>query len=442
MQHELEYDPAVFQRIWHERCAAAEAEGIDLTEDGVLSNIERESMYDANALWNIALDDYWNNASVRIVPHAQTVLDAPTFELRSQLPIQGIFADVVMGENSHVFRLLERNINTMREQGSTMHLLLVGPPSVGKTMTAQIAARSLNRPMLPLSGATLGSNLFDVVDGPLAQLHNGCFFSEVYKHPDNSMPVYRVAPTTMFVDEAHALTDKIQTALLMATEKPYMISDSEGRYLDFRDVLIILGTTDPSVKSGGGGLVKPLRTRCIEVTFVHYGEEAVGEIVMKHYPRINTQDAELLARAAKLYPRVALSYAKQAGSFPITQFVSEFLGADSRGLDPTDHKLLALLESAVTYQNPLKKAEAEIMIRQHSLGGKVSELQLAKAEAYLNTFQPKPLGIQAIADKLMITDNEDVRARVHYMERLGLLARTSRGVVREKSGLDKQPCDM
>lgn len=360
------------------------------------------------------------------------VLPEPVYRIPALPPMRGVFARVVLGENEHAFNRLERLVTMMREQGATKHLLLVGPPSAGKTMTSQIVSRALERPFLPLSGATMGSDLFAVVDNQIASLHSNSPWKEVYQHPDNQQPVYRVAPTTVFVDEAHALPEKIQTQMLMATERPYIIADPKGRYVDFRDVLFVLGTTDPSVKAaGGGGLVKPLRTRCTEVPFVHYGAESVGEIVRRSYPHISQTDAVLLARAAKLYPRTALSYAEQAGKDNVRQFVKHFIGADEQGLDRTDLQILEALRGSVKEIPPMKRLAAEFILEQYNAGkSSVSVLQVANAKALLEAGdQYKPMGIQAIADRLMATDLEDVRARVHYMETLHLVERTPRGVI-------------
>ena len=356
-------------------------------------------------------------------------LKAPVYAVPKLPPAHNIFKDVVMGENEKAFRFLELIVNTMREQAETIPVLLVGPPSVGKTMTAEIIARAVERPFLPLSASTMGSKLFKVVEGPLAQIHGGNPFKEIYAHPDNRMPVSRINPTTIFIDEAHELHASVQTVLLDAMEKPFLVPKPDGGYLDFRDVLFLGGTTDPSAK-GSSGLVKPLRTRFTEVTFVHYGVGSVAKIVRRHYPRISRSDSEILARTAKLYPRTALRYAKQAGSMPMRDFIRDYLGANELGLDALDQRILALLEENLRPRNPIKVAEAKILLEQHAEGGRVTPVQMARARAILEAESPKAIGISALASKLMVTDLEDIQARVHYLETLGLVTRTSQGVVR------------
>ena len=345
-----------------------------------------------------------------------------------------IFHSVVLGENEKAFRLLELTVNTMREKGSTLPLLLVGPPSCGKTTTAQIVARALDRPFLPLSAGTLNGDLFELVDGQMTQLHARNPFSEVYKHPDNPMPVKRIKPTTIFVDEAHALTDKAQTLLLQTMEKPFLLSRPDGSYVDFRDVLVILGTTDPTLTPGGGGLVKPLRTRCVNggIVFVPYSAESVAEMLRRVNPRVTQEEALLAAKTAKLYPRVALGYVAQAGSMPLRTFLHDLIGADEHGLDPVDRQLLAVLEESVEYKHPKKIAESEAILAEHEAGRKISPLRVLQARTFLDTTSPKPMSIDALASALMVTDHEDIKARIHYLQSLKMVVRTPRGVVRQK----------
>lgn len=359
------------------------------------------------------------------------ILDSPVFEPPRFTAQQGIFQKVVMGENAHVFRLLEQSINAMRENGSTTHLLLVGPPSVGKTTTAQIIAQNLERPILLLSGATIGSSLIDLVEGPLSRLCNGKPFSEIYRHPSNSLAVHRIAPTTLFVDEAHMIPAKLQTMLLMATEVPYILADKHGRMFDFQDVLLILGTTDPSRSGKNCGLAKPLRTRCAEIVFQAYGVDTVAQILNRQFPYLDMAEAHLLARAGKLVPRVALGYAKQAeaGRVRIGTFLRDFIGVDANGLDSLDQKILEALSLSYVQKNLLKVREAELLLEAANSGARVTPAQISKAKALLEHKGSKPLSIAALADRLQLTDEMEIKTRVHYLESIGMVERTPRGVV-------------
>jgi len=360
----------------------------------------------------------------------EAIMERPTFKAQPQPPITGVFDTVIPGENETNFRLLEHFVNTMRVRCVTIPILLVGPPGIGKTSTAQIIAEAIGRKLLPLSGSTMGSDLFGVVAGPLAEAHGGSPFSEVYKHRFNGMRVERVAPSTIFIDEAHLMSSQVQTAMLMAMEGDCTLPKKDGGYVDFQDVLFLAGTTDPSRKAHGEGLIKPLRDRFQEVPFVPYGIETLMKIVQHRFPTITDQEASLIVRTAKLRPRVSINIAKRAGDMPIMEFIHDFLGADERGLDRTDMKIMEVLGSQRKYKNPQKVDEAKRFLAMVAEGkGRATIKQIASAESLLGADEMKPLFLNALADKLNATEIDDIRARVHYLETLNLVMRTTSGIV-------------
>ena len=282
----------------------------------------------------------------------------------------------------------------------------------------------------------MGSDLFKVIEGPLTLLHTGNPFSEVYAHKTNKMVVHRIAPTTIFVDEAHDIPMPIQTSLLISTEGSCLLPRTEGGYVDFQDVLFLFGTTDPSRKLGSG-LVAPLRSRCDTIYFVAYGLETVARIVREHMPSISMEDATLLARTAKLRPRIAISFAREVGDTPVLHYMKTNLGADERGLDETDRNILKELGSTIKVKNARQVREAELLLSMKGVG-KLTLKQEANARALLETDELRPMYLNHLADRLDLTEIDDVRARVHYMETLGLVLRTPSGVILQKKSLDKQ----
>lgn len=362
-------------------------------------------------------------ASSKVKDNIQ-ILDKPTFKLSPLPPLRNIFASVVKGENASSFNQLEMLVNIMRQNAVTDHILLVGPPSAGKTLSAKLVADGIERPFLPLSGEKLGTDLQGVVEGPLSQLFNNQPYSEAYKHPKNGMLVRRIKPLTIFVDEVHAMPSGIQTSMLIATEDDRMLPLEKGGYMDFQDVLFIFGTTEPQM------LNKPLRTRFTTVTMVHYSVESIAEMIRRKFPQISQDDAIYLSRCSKLYPREAVRFARQVVDSGLTprQFGATFLGADERGLDATDRKLLGALESKKKHKNPQKVQEARLILEQRE---KFTPLQVIRAEVLLNTEEFHPMFLTALADKLMLTSAEEIRVRVNYLESLGLVLRTPRGVIRQ-----------
>lgn len=368
------------------------------------------------------------NTACPTAPKAPVVADSSTFKMPLLPRVTDVFKDIVMGENAHVFCHLEVMINAMRESGITHSLLLIGPPSVGKTSTAQLIARAVERPYYSTSGSIIGTDLIKLVTEKLIPLHKGEPYSEVYRHGENAFPVYRLKPTTLFIDEAHALCGAVQDALLMTLEHPHLLAHQDG-YLDFRDVLIILGTTDPTKNGRGIGLAKPLRTRCTELVYQAYSAETVAEIVRRRHPRLDQEDALRLARAAKLIPRVALAYASQAGRIRISAFLNDCVGVDAEGLDSLDRKMLGLLRGSITRRSGLKVTEAELILEAASRGESIPAIQVVKARSLLAHREHKPMSLAAITDRLQMTDELEVRVRVHYLESLGLVVRTPRGVI-------------
>lgn len=342
-------------------------------------------------------------------------------------PLEGIFASVVPGENARSFRQLEGMVNEMRTSGSTIHLGLFGPPSAGKTMTAGIIARALERPYFEGSGGSLTGKPVDALLDLIIHLHGEDFVSAAKMHDSGRAQLLRIKPSVLFFDEAHEIPKPAEMMMLPIMEKPYTLFDGD-RYYDFRDVLFILGTTDSAM------LGKAFRSRVRDVQFVGYSEDSVAQIVTKAFPAISHSDAVLIAKAGKLLPRKALNLAKAlvgqiTEEMPVSRLLYEIFDYDESGLDRTDRRLLDVLGTLTSRRNPVKEAAARQVIELHESGMKVGVSTLANALAYIRTpGQPRPIGIKGLADKLMMSDMRDIEERVNYLELLGLVHRSSRGI--------------
>jgi len=344
-------------------------------------------------------------------------------------PIEGIFDGVVWGENKTAFVQLEHLVNEMRENATTYRIGLYGPPSCGKTMTAGKVARALERRYYEGSARFLGefptpiSGLVTLVD----RLHDGLPVLESYVHEDGRSNVDILAPSVFFIDEAHEMPMPVQYALLPITEKPYRAPFGEG-YVDFRHIMFIFGTTDPAQ------LFKPLRTRCEPVPFVGYSVDSVAEIVRMSYPEMAPQDALMMARAGKLYPRRALSVARTCSALASKYgspeaVLTEHMGIDSEGLDPTDRRILEALDATVLVPDPRKVDAARTLLRLVDEGQKANANQVAAARTILdNPKVHRPIGKSMLAEKIMSTDTQDIFERVTYLEMLGKVFQSSRGV--------------
>lgn len=359
----------------------------------------------------------------------------PPFTPPQLPPIEGVFHDIIPGENRAVFRQIQCLINEMRATGQSIHMGLFGPPSAGKTMTAGKVARALERPYFEGSGAILGGNPTKSLLGILEHLHGKTLdklFSEIREREGGHELISRIRPSVIFLDEAHEIPKGAEMMLLPVMEKPYTLFHNET-YYDFQDVMFILGTTDSAL------LGRAFRSRVQSFLFVGYSEQSIGEMVHKKYPSVTEQEARLIARAGKLVPRKALNLARaivnqvteESGIRDILRDIYEY---DDFGLDRADRRLLSVLKESKVVTSPVKLAAARKLIEKQEQGSKVSPVSLANAEALLE--QPaayRPLGIVSLADRLLMSDIRDVEERVNYLESLHLVRRSSRGVQLEET---------
>ena len=268
------------------------------------------------------------------------------------------------------------------------HVLLYGPPGLGKTTLAFIIAHELGTNIKTASGPSIEKS------GDLAAVLSSLEPGDV-----------------LFIDEIHRMPRYIEEILYPAMEDFSLdiIVGSEGNSRNIKIDLppfTLVGAT-----TRAGDLSSPLRDRFgIVSKLQYYSEEELTQIVKRTARvldiKIDNDAAIELARRSRGTPRVANRLFKRVRDFAmvkgnqkvdkkITLEALKRLKVDEMGLDSTDHELL---------------------------------------KSIIDKFNGGPVGIEALSSSIgeEVTTIEDVYEP--YLLQMGLLKRTSRGrVVTDKA---------
>jgi Holliday junction DNA helicase RuvB len=231
-------------------------------------------------------------------------------------------------ENLRIF------IAAARERGEAMdHVLLHGPPGLGKTTLAQIVARELGVGFRATSGPVIGKA------GDLAALLTNLQPRDV-----------------LFIDEIHRLNPAVEEVLYPAMED-FQLDLIIGEGPAARSVRIDLPQfTLVGATTRSGLLTTPLRERFgIPLRLDFYTEAELGEIVSRGAARMGIElsgdGAAEIARRSRGTPRVAgrllrrvRDFAAVAGEASIGATEADAalsrMDVDARGLDNMDRRYL------------------------------------------------------------------------------------------------------
>ncbi len=229
---------------------------------------------------------------------------------------------------------LQVSIAAARQRGEALdHVLLYGPPGLGKTTLAYVIANELGVPIRSTAGPVVEK------PGDLAAMLTSLQEREV-----------------LFIDEVHRMPATIEETLYPAMED-YELDIMIGQGPGARSIKVpVLPFTLVGATTRTGLLTSPLRAR---FGIVHrldfYADSDIEEIVRRSARilgvPIDEEASQEIARRARGTPRVANRLLRRVRDYaqvradgritaPVAESALKLLEVDSRGFDEIDRRLL------------------------------------------------------------------------------------------------------